>query len=187
MTSDKPVTPGASAAGRNASGRDASELDPAAAGARADAENMRAALEEAAVAAEVGDVPVGAVIVSANGEVLGRGRNRREVDGDPTAHAEIVALRAAAQLTGHWRLEGATLFVTLEPCPMCAGAAVNARVSRVVYGARDPKAGAVDSLYEIGRDTRLNHRFVSTGGVLADECVALLRGFFAKLRAEGQK
>jgi len=151
-----------------------------------DEEWMRIALAEAEGAAACGDVPVGAVIVSAQGQLLGSGRNRRELDADPTAHAELVALRAAARTLGHWRVE-ATLYVTLEPCVMCAGALVNARVTRLVYGARDPKAGAVDSLFEVGRDARLNHRFEVTSGVLEAEAVGALQTFFRKLRAEGQK
>lgn len=146
---------------------------------------MLEAIAEAEAAAAVGDVPVGALIVDATGVVVGRGRNRRELDQDPTAHAEVDALRTAARALGHWRLEGATVYVTLEPCPMCAGALVNARVARVVYGCADPKAGAVDTLFTIGRDLRLNHRFAVTAGVLAGECAALLRGFFARLRARG--
>ncbi len=148
---------------------------------------MRVALEEARAAAAAGDVPVGCTVVSANGQLLARGRNRREVEQDPTAHAEIVALRAAAQVHGHWRLEGCTVYVTLEPCPMCAGALVNARVARVVYGTTDPKAGAVDSLFTIGRDERLNHRFSVSADVLAKEAATELREFFAKLRAAGEK
>lgn len=147
---------------------------------------MRIALEEARLAALDGDVPVGAVLVDAEGNEWARGRNRREVDGDPTAHAEVVALREASQKTGHWRLEG-TLYVTLEPCVMCAGALVNARVKRVVYATTDPKAGAVESLFEVGRDTRLNHRFSVTSGVLREESVQELQAFFRKLRANGQK
>jgi tRNA(adenine34) deaminase len=152
----------------------------------ADAGFMREAMREADAAAEVGDVPVGAVVVDAAGVIVGRGRNRREADQDPTAHAEIDALRRAAAALGHWRLEGATVFVTLEPCPMCAGALVNARVARVVYGCGDPKAGAVDTLFEIGRDARLNHRFAVTRGVLAEACAGLLKAFFARLRARGK-
>ncbi|HMR04223.1 MAG TPA: tRNA adenosine(34) deaminase TadA [Polyangiaceae bacterium] len=148
---------------------------------------MRAALREADLAAEAGDVPVGAIVVSAEGHEIARGRNRREVDQDPTAHAEVVALRNAALATGHWRLEGSTVYVTLEPCPMCAGALINARVGHVVYGAADPKAGALQSLYNLGNDLRLNHRFDSTPGVLDAECVDRLRAFFAKLRAAGEK
>lgn len=148
---------------------------------------MRRALELAEQAGQRGDVPVGAVIVSAQGEELAAGENRREAEQDPTAHAELVALRAAARVTGHWRLESATLYVTLEPCPMCAGALVNARIARVVYGTPDPKAGAVDSLFSIGRDARLNHRFEVTSGVLRAECAARLRDFFQKLRDAGEK
>ncbi len=147
---------------------------------------MLEALAEADAAAAAGDVPVGAVVVDAAGQIVGRGRNRRELDQDPTAHAEVDAIRAAARLLGHWRLEGATVYVTLEPCPMCAGALVNARVARLVYGCPDPKAGAVDTLFSIGRDLRLNHRFVVTAGVLADEGAAQLRAFFARLRTAGR-
>jgi tRNA(adenine34) deaminase len=152
-----------------------------------DAHFMREAIAEAGAAALVGDVPVGAVVVDAAGTIVGRGRNRREADQDPTAHAEVDALRRAAAALGHWRLEGATVFVTLEPCPMCAGALVNARVARLVYGCPDPKAGAVATLFTIGRDPRLNHRFAVTSGVLGEECAALLKGFFARLRGRGAK
>ncbi|MBX5476525.1 MAG: tRNA adenosine(34) deaminase TadA [Clostridia bacterium] len=144
---------------------------------------MRRALELARRAADVGDVPVGAVIVSPEGAVLGEGYNRREADGDPTAHAEVVALRQAARALGHWRLEGCTIYVTLEPCAMCAGALVLARVRRLVFGASDPKAGAVGSLYNIAQDARLNHRLEVTSGVLAEEAAALLRAFFRERRA----
>lgn len=153
----------------------------------ADLHWMRVALEEADSALQHADVPIGCVLVAADGRLLARDHNRREEQQDPTAHAEILALRAAAHATGHWRLTGATAFVTLEPCAMCAGALVGARVSRVVYAATDPKAGAVVSLYSIGRDARLNHRFVVEGGVLADEAAARLRAFFARLRALGEK
>jgi len=142
---------------------------------------MTVALEEARAAAAAGDVPVGAVIVADDGKLLGRGRNRRELDRDPTAHAEIVALREAAQSLAMWRVE-ATMFVTHEPCTMCAGAAVNARIKRLVYGCLNPKAGAVTSLYSIPTDPRLNHRIEIVGGVLADECAAVLQQFFADLR-----
>ena len=141
---------------------------------------MRLALAEAEQAGEVGDVPVGAIIVK-DDVVIGRGHNRREQSGDPTAHAEIEALRQAAHAIGHWRIEG-TLYVTQEPCPMCAGALVNARVARLVFGCDNPKAGAVRTLYSIPTDPRLNHRLEVTAGVLADECAAILRAFFAKLR-----
>ncbi len=146
---------------------------------------MRAALDEARRATEHGDVPVGCIVLGPDGRELARGRNLREHDGDPTAHAEIVAIRAAARARGLWRLDGCTLFVTLEPCAMCAGALVNARVSRLVFGAADPKAGAVVSLFHVGRDPRLNHRFEVEAGVLADESAALLRAFFERLRARG--
>jgi tRNA(adenine34) deaminase len=148
---------------------------------------MRAALDEARRAAEHGDVPVGCVIVGPEGTLLGRGENRREMDGDPTAHAEIIALREAARARGHWRLDGCTAFATLEPCPMCAGALVNARISRVVFGATDPKAGAVVTLFDVGRTPKLNHRFDVTSGVLADDAAGQLRAFFAALRAAGEK
>ncbi|MBN2195734.1 MAG: nucleoside deaminase [Polyangiaceae bacterium] len=148
---------------------------------------MALALAEASAAASEGDVPVGCVVVSAEGRELARGRNRREVEQDPTAHAEIVAIRAAAQTHGHWRLDGATVYVTLEPCAMCAGALVNARVARVVFGAKDPKGGAIVSQFGIGVNGRLNHEFDTSGGVLADESVALLRDFFGRLRAAGEK
>lgn len=141
---------------------------------------MTIALEEARAAAAAGDVPVGAIVV-ADGHILGRGRNRRELDHDPTAHAEIMALREAAKALGMWRVE-ATLYVTQEPCPMCAGAIVNARVKRLVYGCTNPKAGAVDTLFSIVTDARLNHRVEVRAGVLASECAAELQQFFAALR-----
>ena len=130
------------------------------------------------------DVPVGAVILDEAGTVIARARNRREMDRDPTAHAEIVAIRQAARALGSWRLTGLTLVVTLEPCTMCAGAVTAARLARVVYGAEDPKAGAVGSLWDVLRDTRLNHRPEVIGGVLAGECRALLRDFFAARRPD---
>jgi tRNA(adenine34) deaminase len=144
---------------------------------------MRAALAEARAALPSGDVPVGAVVVDRDGQVIGRGHNIREASGDPTGHAEMVALRAAAEVRGEWRLEGATLVVTLEPCTMCAGASVLARVDRVVFGADDPKAGAVGSLWDVVRDRRLNHRPEVVTGVLRDECAAVLRDFFQSHRA----
>ena len=143
---------------------------------------VRQALQQAALAPLHGDVPVGAVVVDEAGVVVARGHNDRERSGDPTAHAEVVALRAAARARGGWRLEGCTLVVTLEPCTMCAGAAVLARVSRVVYGAPDPKAGAAGSLWDVLRDRRLNSRPEVVGGVLAEECGAVLRDFFAAHR-----
>jgi tRNA(adenine34) deaminase len=143
---------------------------------------MREALVHAARAVETGDVPVGAVVVAPSGEVLATARNEREAVADPTAHAEILALRRAAAAAGTWRLSGCTLVVTLEPCTMCAGAAVLARVERVVYGAVDPKAGAAGSLWDVLRDRRLNHRPEVVGGVLAEECAAVLREFFSAQR-----
>ncbi|MEM9188129.1 MAG: tRNA adenosine(34) deaminase TadA [Myxococcota bacterium] len=143
---------------------------------------MRLALAEAQLAGARGEVPVGSVMVR-DGKVIARGHNLREVAQDPTAHAELIALRAAAHRIRSFRLEGVTCYVTLEPCPMCAGALVNARVARVVYGASDPKAGALDSLYQLGADPRLNHRFEVISGVLAEECGALLSDFFRNLRS----
>lgn len=140
------------------------------------------ALLEARGSAQTGDVPVGAVVVGPAGHVLGRGRNAREATGDPTAHAEVLALRAAAEALGTWRLDGCTLAVTLEPCTMCAGAAVLSRVARVVFGAWDPKAGAAGSLWDVVRDRRLNHRPEVVGGVREQECGEVLRQFFAQHR-----
>ena len=139
---------------------------------------MRLALAEADHAPKTGDVPIGAVVMGPLGQVVGRGYNAREAVADPTAHAEMLALREAGTAMGGWRLEGCTLVVTLEPCTMCAGAAVLARVSRLVYGAEDPKAGAVGSLWDVVRDRRLNHRPEVVGGILADECTEVLRAFF---------
>jgi tRNA(adenine34) deaminase len=153
----------------------------------ADVAWMQQALLEADLATNHGDVPVGALIVDAAGRELARAHNRREVDADPTAHAEILALRAAAQLRGHWRLDDCTLFVTLEPCAMCAGAMVNARLGRLVFGASDPKAGAIVSLYRLAEDTRLNHRFTVTAGCAPEASVELLQRFFKALRARGEK
>jgi tRNA(adenine34) deaminase len=142
---------------------------------------MMEALAEARLAGRIGEVPIGAVVVR-GGEVLGRGHNRREADGDPLAHAEILAIRQAAAACGGWRLTGCTLYVTLEPCAMCAGALVNGRVERLVYGAADPKAGYCGTLGNLVQDPRLNHRLEVTAGVLESESAALLRGFFAALR-----
>ncbi len=139
---------------------------------------MGAALDEARAALATGDVPIGAVVVDPGGALVGRGRNVREAEGDPTGHAEIVALREAAKAIGSWRLEGCTLVVTLEPCTMCAGAVVLARVARVVFGAYDEKAGAVGSLWDVVRDRRLNHRPEVLAGVMAAESTALLDEFF---------
>lgn len=143
---------------------------------------MRLALGEARAAAAGGEIPVGAVVLDGSGEVVGAGRNDRERGADPTGHAEIIAMRAAAAALGGWRLSGCTLVVTLEPCTMCAGASVQARLDRVVYGAVDAKAGAVGSLWDVVRDRRLNHRPEVVAGVLADECGALLTEFFANRR-----
>jgi tRNA(adenine34) deaminase len=139
---------------------------------------MWLALGEATSAADAGDVPVGAVVLDPDGTVVGRGHNEREALGDPTAHAEVVAIRAAAAALGQWRLEGCTLVVTLEPCSMCAGAIVLARLARVVFGAYDPKAGAVGSRWDLVRDRRLNHRPEVVAGVLEGECAAALTGWF---------
>lgn len=144
---------------------------------------MRRALQEADRAAAAGEVPVGCVIARAGAEIAA-GHNRREADANPTAHAEMIAVALAAEALDDWRLEGCTLYVTLEPCPMCAGAIVNARIPRVVYGADDPKAGAVRSLYSLLSDPRLNHRCVVVAGVLEDECAERLSRFFAGRRAE---
>jgi tRNA(adenine34) deaminase len=154
---------------------------------RSDADWMSLALEEAARAPEHADVPVGALVVDAAGRELARAHNRREIDADPTAHAELLALRLAASQRGHWRLDDCTLFVTLEPCTMCAGAMVNARLGRLVFGARDPKAGAVVSLYQLAEDTRLNHRFPVLAGCFENESAQLLQAFFRTLRARGEK
>jgi tRNA(adenine34) deaminase len=143
---------------------------------------MRAALQEARGAAEHDDVPIGAVVVGDDGRVLGRGRNERELREDPTAHAEVLALREAAAALGTWRVLESTLYVTLEPCTMCAGAIVLSRVPRVVYATADPKAGAAGSVLDILADTRLNHRPEVVGGVLADEAAELLRSFFRARR-----
>lgn len=145
---------------------------------------MREALAEARAAAAVGEVPIGAVVVR-DGEIVARAHNRRELDQDPSAHAEFVAVCSAAQALGRWRLSDCTVYVTLEPCCMCAGLMVNARVGRCVYGASDAKAGALGSLYDLNADSRLNHRFSVTAGVLADECRELLSSYFGGLRGAG--
>jgi tRNA(adenine34) deaminase len=151
-------------------------------------DRMRQAIDLAREAMSIGEVPIGCVIVhDPTGRVIGRGYNRRETDRDPTAHAEIMAMREAGKSLGHWRLVDCTLVVTLEPCPMCAGAIVNARVPRLVYGCDDPKAGAVRTLYQVCNDERLNHRVEVEAGVLADECAELLRSFFRQQRALGKK
>lgn len=142
---------------------------------------MRMALEEAAAAAEEGEVPIGAVVVC-DGEVVARAHNRREADADPSAHAEFSAMVRASRALGRWRLTGCTVYVTLEPCLMCAGLMVNARVDRCVFGAADPKGGAVGTLYDVSHDQRLNHEFEVTSGVLADDAAELLRSFFRARR-----
>jgi tRNA(adenine34) deaminase len=147
---------------------------------------MGLALDEARLAEEAGEVPVGCVIVH-DGAVIARAHNLREEIQDPTAHAELLALRDAAHALGTWRLSGATCFVTLEPCPMCAGALVNARVDRVVFAAEDPKAGATTTLYTIGTDLRLNHRFALTAGVRRDESAELLKRFFGSIREKRRR
>ena len=148
---------------------------------------MREALAEAAAAPATGDVPIGAIVVGPDGAVAGRGRNRREADADPIGHAEVLALRAAAARAGAWRLDGHTLVVTLEPCPMCAGAVVQAQLPLVVYGAPNLKAGACETLYRIPSDPRLNHRAQVVAGVLGDRCAAALSAFFQGKRALGKK
>ena len=153
-----------------------------------DVQMMRRALDLAKEAAAMGEAPVGAVVYETDsGRVVGEGSNRREIDNDPAAHAEHIAIRAAAKRIGDWRLNHCTLAVTLEPCPMCAGATVQARIPTVIYGAADPKAGAVDSLYQLLRDERLNHRPVTLSGVLADRCGAILTEFFQRQRKLGKK
>jgi tRNA(adenine34) deaminase len=142
-----------------------------------DEEAMASALEEAQLAVAAGDVPVGAIVVR-DGRVIARAHNEREQRADPTAHAEILALRSAASVLGSWRLDGATVYVTLEPCPMCAGALVAARVHQLVFGASDPKAGACGSLYNVCVDPRLNHEVLVSPGVLAEQAAALLADFF---------
>jgi tRNA(adenine34) deaminase len=149
---------------------------------------MREAISQAQLALAIDEVPIGCVIVhDPTNAIIGRGYNRRQTDHDPTAHAEIMAMREAGGALGHWRLLDCTLYVTLEPCPMCAGAIVNARLPRLVYGCDDPKAGAVRTLFQICDDARLNHRVQVTSGVLAAECSQLLRDFFQAQRARGKK
>lgn len=143
---------------------------------------MRRALVEAQAAGDLGDVPIGAVVFDVHGELIGVGRNKREATGDPTAHAEVIALRDAAATRGTWRLDGCTLVVTLEPCTMCAGALVLARVQRLVFGAWNAEMGAVGTLWDVVRDRRLNHRPEVIAGVLEDDCAGLLSAFFADQR-----
>jgi len=147
-----------------------------------DSRFMKAALAEAALAAELGEVPIGAVVIK-DGEIIGRGHNLRETSNDPTTHAEMLAIRQAAAHIGHWRLLDCTLYVTLEPCVMCMGAIILARIPRLVYGCRDPRVGAAGSIYDFSRDERFNHQVEVTEGVLARECSELLSGFFRDLRA----
>jgi len=142
---------------------------------------MKEALIEAAKAADMGEVPIGAVIVK-NGAIVGRGYNRRETDRDPTLHAEMIAIRQAARHLGGWRLMGCTLYVTIEPCPMCAGAILMGRIDRVVYGAADPKAGCAGTLYDLLSDPRFNHRADVTAGVMEGECGSIIRSFFREKR-----
>jgi len=144
---------------------------------------MRQAIEQAHLALAADEVPIGSIIVhEPSARIIGAGYNRRETDHDPTAHAEIIAMRQAGAALGHWRLLDCTLYVTLEPCPMCAGAMVNARISRLVYGCDDPKAGAVRTLFQLCSDPRLNHRLEVQSGILAEECAQLLRDFFKSRR-----
>jgi len=147
----------------------------------ADTAYMALALEEARLAVAAGEVPIGALVVC-DGAIVSRAHNTREMDNDPTAHAELIAIREASQRLGRWRLSDCTVYVTLEPCPMCAGAMHQARIERLVYGAPDPKAGAVGTLYDLSSDERLNHRFAVTSGILAEESSALLKEFFGSLR-----
>jgi len=151
-----------------------------------DEQYVQKAIEQAKIAQENGDVPIGAVIVYQN-QVIGKAYNQREQLKDPTAHAEIIALTQAAAALQSWRLTGCTMYVTLEPCPMCAGALVLARIERLVYGCDDPKTGACKSLYNIVQDERLNHRLEVTAGVLADDCSKLLQGFFQHRRSENSQ
>lgn len=153
---------------------------------RPDAEWMQIALDEARRALAHDDVPIGAIAVR-DGAIIARGHNRREIDGDPTGHAELIVIREASRVIGHWRLEDVTLYCTLEPCAMCAGAMVLARLPRLVFAASDPKAGAGGSIMDLLQHPQLNHRVDVVDGVLKDEAAAMIRAFFARLRAEGQK
>ena len=156
-------------------------VGPDSEGHQTDHDLMGVALAEAALAADAGEVPVGAVVV-VDGRIVARRHNEREATGDPTAHAEILALRDAAEALGTWRLDNAILVVTLEPCPMCAGAAWAARIGRLVWGAPNPEAGAAGSLYNLGSDPRLNHEYPATSGIRAEDCAELLTSFFARHR-----
>jgi len=148
-----------------------------------DQDFMRQAMEEAQAAARIGEIPVGALVVR-DGEVIGRGYNLRETSNDPTTHAEMIAIRQAAAHIGHWRLLDCALYVTLEPCVMCMGAIILARIPRLVFGCRDPRVGAVGSIYDFSQDDRFNHKVEVTDGVLGEECSAQLSGFFRQLRAQ---
>jgi len=182
--SGEPRPPGAPPEATTRAAGASPEATTRAAGASPDADErfMRLAIEQAELAVAHGDVPVGAVIVDEHGDVIATGHNERELRQDPSAHAEMIALRSAAERIGHWRLLGTTLYVTLEPCAMCAGAVVLARVPRVVYGTEDPKAGAAGSVLDILAEPRLNHRPDVVKGVLQGECAALLKDFFAARR-----
>ena len=147
-----------------------------------DSKFMLLAIEQAQLAGSIGEVPIGAVITDQNNNLISSGYNLRETSQDPTAHAEVIAIRNASEKLGSWRMEGTTLYVTLEPCAMCIGAIVLARIDRLVFGARDPKAGAIYSVFNIGTDTKLNHSVEVREGVLETECSALLKDFFSKLR-----
>lgn len=151
-----------------------------------DEEWMQIAIAEAKKAEEIGEVPIGAIIVQ-NNRIVGRGYNRREIDRDPTAHAEMIAIREASQLLGGWRLLNCTLYVTLEPCPMCAGAIVQSRIERVVYGAKDPKAGCAGTLMNLLQEDRFNHQVQVTPDVLGEQCGRLLTDFFRALRKKGKE
>lgn len=161
-------------------------LDPGEGAAVTDEDYMRIALEEARLAADEGEVPIGAVVVC-EGAIVARAHNRRETDRDPSAHAEFSAMCAAARVLDRWRLTGCTVYVTLEPCLMCAGLMVNARIDRCVYGAPDPKGGALGTLFDVSHDERLNHEFQVTSGVLGQECADELRSFFRARRAAAKR
>ena len=148
---------------------------------------MEEALVEARRAVDIGEVPVGAVVVSPEGEILARGHNRRQIDSDPTGHAELLAIREAARLQGDWRLEGCTVYVTLEPCPMCAGTMIMSRIARCVYGCTDPKGGFLGTLGDLSHVPGINHHFEVTSGILAEESAELLRSFFRELRAKRRR
>jgi tRNA(adenine34) deaminase len=154
---------------------------------RSDQEYMEEALVEARRAVDIGEVPVGAVVVSPEGEILARGHNRRQIDSDPTGHAELLAIREAARLQGDWRLEGCTVYVTLEPCPMCAGTMIMSRIARCVYGCTDPKGGFLGTLGDLSHVPGINHHFEVTSGILAEESAELLRSFFRELRAKRRR